>query len=142
MAYVQKRITDLTDYSQGLPSDADYIDPSNIYLPVDNSTESWSEPKKIPFSSLLLASGHVEAGRISGLSSRTVSLTFDESFSSQPYGYEPNVYRIAEQPDGTYRRKDVLWGWTDASQPSTTGFELEIHSSESLTGVIIEYLYL
>jgi len=142
MSYVQKRIRVLDSYSQGLPSDIDYIDPSNIYLAVDNVTESWGEPKKIPFSSLLLASGHIEAGRVSGLGSRTVSVTFDEPFSGQPYGREPNVYRIVEQPDGTYRRQNVLWGFTDASQPSTTGFSLTIHDSESLTGVIIEYLYL
>jgi len=142
MAYVQKRPRDLDSYSQGLPTDIDYIDPLNIYLAVDNSTESWPEPKKIPFSSLLLASGHIEAGRISGLSSRTVTVTFDEAFSSVPYGREPDVYRIAKQPDGTYRRQQVVWGFTDASQPTTTGFELKIHDDESLTGVIIEYLYL
>lgn len=140
--YVQKRIKDLTNYSQALPGDLDYIDPANIYLGVDNDTESWSEPKKIPFSSLLLASGHIEAGRISGLSSHTVTVTFDEPFTSQPYGFEPNVYRMAEQPDGTYRRQDVLWGFTGVNNPSATGFEIEIHSSESLTGVIIEYMYL
>jgi len=142
MAYIEKRIRELTDYSQGLPEDVDYIDPSNIYLPVDNSTESWAEPKKIPFSSLLLASGHIEAGRVSGLSSRTVSVTFDQSFSGQPYGREPEVYRMVQQSDGTYRRYDVRWGFSDASQPTTTGFSLEIHADESLTGVIIEYLYL
>ncbi|MFW5879358.1 MAG: hypothetical protein ACOCUV_00895 [bacterium] len=142
MAYVQKRIRALDIYSQGLPADGDYIDPSNIYLAVDNSTESWAEPKKIPFSDLLLTSGHIEAGRLSGLSSRSVSVTFDEPFTSQPYGDEPKVYRMEQQPDGTWRRKQVLWGFNNSSQPSTTGFELTISDSENLTGIIIEYLYL
>lgn len=142
MAYVQKRIRVLDDYSQSLPGDVGYIDPSNIYIPVDNTTESWPEPKKIAFSSLLLTSGHIEAGRISGLGSRTVSLTFDSAFSSQPYGREPDVYRMVEQADGTYRRYSVRWGFSDMNQPTTTGFSLEIHADEDLTGVIIEYLYL
>jgi hypothetical protein len=142
MAYVQKRIRVLDDYSQALPGDIGYIDPSNIYLPVDNSTESWSEPKKISFSSLLLTSGNIQAGRVSGLSSRTVSVTFDTPFSSQPYGREPDVYRMVEQSDGTYRRYNVRWGFSDMNQPTTTGFSLEIHADEDLTGVIIEYLYL
>lgn len=84
---------------------------------------------------------HIEDGRLESLLSKNVSVSFIREFNNRPIGEEPQVYRWANYK-GNYRREGVLWGWADNTQPTTTGFELNIDNSESLTDVIIEYAFL
>lgn len=83
---------------------------------------------------------HLESGRLEQLPGNNVSVTFLREFDSRPIGEEPQIYRW-ENFKGNYRRDKVLWGWADANQPTTTGFELNIDDSENLTNVIIEYAF-
>jgi len=128
-------------YEEGLYDQG--LDPSTIMIIVDNS--AWSRPKRLPLSYLDTTGGtggaHIEKDRLTGLSSRTVTVTFDLSFSSIPVG-EVKCYRMYEQPDGTFQKQDVIWGFPDANQPTLSGFTLIISTDEDLTGVVIEYVYM
>jgi hypothetical protein len=136
MAVEQTRPYEEGLYDQGL-------DPSTVMIIVDNS--AWSRPKRLPLSYLDTTGGtggaHIEKDRLTGLSSRTVEVEFDLAFSSIPVG-DVKCYRMYEQPDGTFQKQDVIWGFTDANQPTISGFTLTISTDESLTGVIIEYSYM
>lgn len=137
MAIEQTRPYELNLYAQDL-------DPSTVMINVDNS--AWSRPKRLPLSLLDTTGGtgvgtHIEKDVISGLSSRNVAVTFDTEFSSIPVG-DVRVYRMAAMPDGTYRKSDVLWGFDNANQPTISGFALTINTDESLTGVLVEYIYI
>lgn len=103
-----------------------------------DATKSWvlsQIPDSVENSNL-----HVEAGRLENLTNRAISVTFSESFTNQPIGEEPQIYRV-ENFKGNYRRDKLLWGWADASQPTTTGFSLNIDSSEPLANVVLEYVF-
>ena len=136
MAVEQTRPYELAIYDQSL-------DPSTVMINVDNS--AWPRPKRLPLS-LLDTTGstgtgaHIEKDILSGLSSRNVAVTFDTAFSSIPVG-DVRCYRMDLMPDGTYRKGDVLWGFDNANQPTLSGFALTINASESLTGVLVEYIY-
>lgn len=136
MAVEQTRIYELGLYDQSL-------DPATVMIPVENS--SWDRPKRLPLSLLDTTGGgggiHVEKDRLTGLSSRTVTVTFGTAFSSIPVG-DVKCYRMYEQPDGTYQKQDVIWGFPNANQPTISGFTLEISADESLTDVIVEYSYM
>jgi hypothetical protein len=115
------------------------IDNGKVKYSVDFATQSWvlsQIPDSIGGSSNL----HVEAGRLENLSSHLISVVFSENFINQPIGEEPQIYRI-ENFKGKFRRENLLWGWEDANQPTTTGFSLNIDNSEPLTNVILEYAY-
>jgi hypothetical protein len=129
----QKRIRALTTYVSGA------VALSSLYIPVD-SVNFGSEPFKVALEDLI-EDDHPEKGRLSGLGSRSVSVTFDAAYASVPIGQEPQVYRVAQMPSGTWRREEVSWGFDDASQPTISGFALTINASESLTGVIVEWDY-
>jgi len=141
MALVQTRPYEEDLYVQLNPGDPGYVAPSALMYLVDHS--SFARPKRQPASNFGEAGSavHIEKDTLSGLSSASVAVTFGAAFSSAPIGEEPQVYRITEMPDGTYRRQNVLWGFTTSSEVTTTGFSLTIDSSESLTGIIIKYLY-
>lgn len=89
---------------------------------------------------------HIEERRMTNLSSYTVDVTFTEAFTTLPTGIANlRVYRIAEVTPGVTRAKDVRYRNienSDGSIVSLTGFSIEIDSNESLTGVIVEYLFL
>lgn len=136
MAVEQTKIHELGDYLFDKNA-------SEVKIPV--SHPDWPRPKQISLSVLSgdFESGvtfHVEKGRLTNLVSRSVTVEFDAQFGYIPYG-DVNVYRMEEEATGKWRKSDVLWGFTDANQPSVSGFSLEIDSSESLTGTIIEYIY-
>jgi hypothetical protein len=138
---VQVRIRNLTAYAQADVGDPNYVDPDEISLVIDHA--DWELPKRLPLTGFTLEvlDAHVEIDTLTNLSSRNVNVTFNTPFSGQPAGREPEVYRLWQTPNGTYRRQDVLWGFTDANQPTANGFSLIIDPSESLVGVIIQYEY-
>lgn len=136
----QKRIHALDPYAQLNPGDSGYIAPTAIRLAVD-STSFPGEPKYITYSSLL-SDGHFEVGRLTGLASASVSILFGTSFSAVPSGLANlKVYKFAEITSGKYEAQDVLYYFENSSPVTTDGFDLIIDSSESLTGVIVEYLF-
>jgi len=136
MAVEQTRPYELGVYAQDL-------DPSTVMITVDNS--SWSRPKRLPLSYLDTTGGtggtHIEKDRLTGLSSRTVTVEFGIAFTSIPVG-DVKCYRMYEQPDGTFQKQDVIWGFPDANQPTLAGFTLDISTDESLTGIVVEYSYM
>jgi len=138
---VQVRIRDLLAYTQLDVSDPNYINPDTISIVLDHP--DWEMAKRMPLTDLAVeASGiHMEVGKLTNLSSRTVIVTFNTAFSVSPIGSEPQVYRLTQMSDGTYRKQEVLWGFIDANQPTATGFTLKINELENLTGIIIEYEY-
>jgi hypothetical protein len=135
MAVEQSRPYELGLYDQGL-------DPSTVMISVDNA--AWPRPKRLPLSYLDTTGGtggaHIEKDRLTGLSSRTVTVTFDLEFSSIPVG-DVKCYRMYEQPDGTYQKQNVIWGFPNVNQPTLSGFTLEISTDEDLSGIVVEYIY-
>lgn len=133
MAVIQKRIKDLDDYTQLESTDIGYISPSNIYLAVDNSTEAWAEPKKVTFAQLIGIT-HMEAGQLSSLSSRSVTVTFDSPFTLPVIPYI-NPYRVSVIGGKSIREVVRIYDLLI----TINGFTLTIDTNESLTGVIIDY---
>ena len=85
---------------------------------------------------------HKERGYSTGLSSRTVTVTFDVPFDNVPIGLSNlKVYRWQQVVAGKWRARDVQYYFTTSGSLTNTGFSLEIETTESLTGVIIEYLF-
>jgi len=78
-------------------------------------------------------------GILSGLGSSSVAVNFPIPFPSIPVGRKNlHVYRVYTPEPGKDVDENVLfYGLT----VTTSGFSFEIDSSESLTGVIIEYLF-
>lgn len=135
MSLEQKRIRDLPTFVILDPSDPDYIPIEELIFAVDHASfERAKGLSQQSFAALIL---HQEYDRITGLTSRNLSVSFDTSFTSIPSG-EVRVYRMHEYPIG-WQRKDVLWAYADANQPTMVGFSIVIADTEDLTGVIVEY---
>lgn len=139
MALTQTRPYEEELYVQLDPGEDGYIAPEEIQVLVDH--ESWTRPKRLPLTMLGIGASHVEKDTLTGLTSRTVTVTFDVPFTDTPVGQEPQVYRMTEVAPNKFRKDKVLWGFTNVNQPTLTGFSIEIDSSESLTGVVVQYLY-
>ena len=86
---------------------------------------------------------HVEKDEVTDLTLHTVLIEFNEPFEEQPIETSFLVYKMVKQPDNTYRRNEVPWGYIDADQPTVDGFEIKINSefTPDLTGVIIKYRF-
>lgn len=130
---IQKRIVDLEDYTQLESTEIGYINPSNIYLAVDNSTESWAEPKKVTFAAMIGIT-HMEAGQLSALSSRSVVVTFNSPFTLPVIPYI-NPYREVVIGGKTIREAVRIYDLAI----TINGFTLTIDPNEILTGAIIDY---
>lgn len=136
MSIEQTRPYELGDYD-------DTLDSSDIYVAVDYNN-SWSRPKRYPLSSfgggLKSASiSHIESGRLAGLSNHYVEVTFDTAFSDIPVGRKNlHVYRVTDLGGGETVDMTVPFYGLGVT---TTGFSFYIKSSESLTNVVIEYMF-
>jgi len=76
-------------------------------------------------------------GILTELASRTVEVTFIPAFKRVPVGRKHlHIYRVVEPETGILLDQTVLFHTLEVS---TTGFTLEIDSTEDLTGIIIEY---
>lgn len=145
MALIQTRPYEEDLYVQLNPGDPGYIAASDLMYLVDHS--SFTRPKRQPASNFGESGSviHIEKDTLTGLSSASVSITFATAFSVTPIG-DVKCYRMVEMPDGTYRKQDVLWGFTTSAMPLLTGFSLtisstEISPTEGLTGIIVQYIY-
>lgn len=136
----QQRIRDLDVYTQLESGDVGYVAPSAIYIALDSSSYT-GDPKRFALSNLI-SDTHVEKGRLSGLSSRSVSVTFDSAFSGTPIAVTFEVYRYSDIGGGKYvKQRNVAYYLSGASWVTTTGFAIEIDTSESLTGLFVEYYF-
>jgi hypothetical protein len=82
---------------------------------------------------------HRELGIITELESALVEVSFGEDFTKTPVGLASlKVYRIVAIGGG-YNWQDVLHTFPIDEPVSVSGFTLNIHSSEDLPGVIVEY---
>ena len=133
----QDRIRSLDTYTQLASGDPGYIAPSAVFFAVD-SAEFAALPKKQSIEDYL-STTHVEKSRETGLASRSIAVTFGAAFTGVPITNTLRVYRITAVVTGKYRFQDVLWYHATATPVTATGFELEIETSESLTGIILEY---
>lgn len=128
----QKRIYELETYEQLLPGDEGYIPATSVWMAVDYT--GWTEAKKITLDDFL-ASLHVEAGRLTNLVSRSVAVVFGTPFSGTVID-RVSVYRIFTPQSGKPVREEVrIYNLS----VTTTGFSLEIDSTEALSGIIIDY---
>ena len=140
MALTQTRPYELDLYVQLEPGDPGYINPNELMYLVDHST--FDEPMRIPASNFGEAGStiHYEKDTITGLSSATVSVTFEAAFTTTPVTVTFNVYRYV--PSGaSYVKEDVLYTVAGSNWVTTTGFTITIDSSESLTGGYVEYYF-
>jgi hypothetical protein len=84
----------------------------------------------------------LEVGKLTELASRTVEVTFDAVFAEVPAGLQNlKVYRWAKVVAGKYRPRDVQYYFNAEADLTAAGFTLQIEANESLTGVIIEWLF-
>ena len=132
MAIQQKRIYDLSTYTQLEAGDPGYIPATAVWVAVDYN--GWTEAKKMSLDNFL-SQFHIEAGRLSSLSSRSVSVTFGTAFDTTVID-NIKVYKEVDVVGTKTVRQDVLF--YDLSV-TLSGFTLEIDASESLTGVIVDY---
>ena len=139
MALTQKRIRDLTTYTQLESGDPEYVPPSSLYVVFD-SANFGSEPLKFPAEDLFEDS-NVQKGRLTGLSSASVAVTFSTAFASTPITSLFEVFRYKEVVSGVWTKQSVKKNLGSATWLTSTGFSITIDSSESLTGVIIEYIF-
>lgn len=85
---------------------------------------------------------HIEGDRITDLVTRSVQIDFNTPFTDVPAGLSNlKVYRWQQVVTGKWRARDVQYYFTSSGSLTSTGFSLEIETTESLTGVIIEYLF-
>ena len=136
----QKRIRELTEYIQLNPGDPGYVNPSSLFLPID-STSFAGEALKYSIESIL-SGAHIEANTILNPSSAAVSVTFGTSFTSTPMAIHFDCYRYYQVEPGKYVKKDVQFYYSGANWLTSTGFAITIESTESLTGVYLEYYFI
>ncbi len=89
---------------------------------------------------------HVEKGTYGEdeiIADHDVLHTFNIPFTEQPLKVVLLVWKWNEQPDGSFTRDNVVWGYKDASQPLLASFEILINEefTPDLTGVIIKYKF-
>lgn len=87
---------------------------------------------------------HFEAGKITDLTDRAVTIYFASEFAFSPILVNLKVFRMVENipTAGKWIKQDVLHYFDDDEDWYVkTGFSLFIDDSESLTGVIIEYCF-
>lgn len=88
-------------------------------------------------------SKHFEIGTLENLSSHSVIIFFTEPFEFEPTMLQFKVYRMVEIATNKWVMQDVLWyqASNDGRPYNEYGMGIVIDSSESLTGVIIEYAF-
>ncbi len=82
---------------------------------------------------------NVQVGRLTGLASGTVTVTFTKAFEEIPVGL-PRVYRMVAD-GGVYLMQDVLFSYPSTNWLTATGFTITIDSAEALSGIIVLYTF-
>jgi len=79
----------------------------------------------------------IQAGILTSLVSRAVSVVFTKPFINVPVGRKNiHAYRTVEPESGLFLDQDVLF---HSLVVTVDGFELTIDPSEALAGIVIEY---
>ena len=140
MALTQTRTYELDLYVQLNPGDPGYINPDELMFLVDHST--WDEPRRMPSANFGESGSlvHIEKDTLTGLVSRSVSVTFGAVFTAVPVTVGFNVYRYVVS-GASYVKENVLYKIAGSGWLTTTGFAITIDDSESLTGVYIDYYF-
>ena len=143
---IQRKIFELQNYISLPATDPNYVDPSQVYIPVQHP--SWAKPKKLPITGAQTSEEDPEIttvtrsyGRLTGLSSRNVSVTFTNPLMSSNIIERVDVYRYSEF-DGKLTRQDVLHYFNSATWFNQLGFSLVIDDDEDLSGIIISYEFI
>lgn len=117
--------TQVMDEKSALVSPAGYLDAEFFRAVIDDET-GFTRIRPID-----------ATGILTDLASRTVEVTFDEPFKRVPVGRRHlHVYRTVEPETNVFLDQDVLH---HSISVTTTGFSLEIDSSEDLAGIVVEY---
>jgi hypothetical protein len=88
------------------------------------------------------AIAHIEADVVENLQSHTVNVEFKNEFTAIPAGMgNLKIYRL-EPEEGEYILADVLFNFPSLTWLTTTGFTVQINSTENLTGIFIDYTFI
>lgn len=136
----QQRIRDLITYIQLTSGDPSYVNPASIYVAID-SDNFGAKPLRYPLLSLVGAEADSDAGTITGIASATVVHTFDTPFATVPVCSLFNAYRYTEVEPGKFVRNTVQTYVSGSNWITTNDFTVTIESTESLTGVIIDFKF-
>lgn len=128
-----KKVRELVSYTFVDPSDPNYIPLSELLIPIDSNNVLFNSilPKVVPLASILggeiSPQAHLESDILTGLSSVSISVSFNVAFSAVPVGRK-NLYcwKSVGGYDYTYILKNI--------SILTTGFSCTI---EDVTGVAI-----
>jgi len=140
MALDFTRTYELDLYTQLPVGDPGYIDPALVDFIVDH--DGWTRAKRFPYTSVSGISSHYETDKLENLITRTITKTFNTPFTGSIKTIMFRVYRMAEVSTGTWRMKNVAYGSTTTNWLTVSGFNIVIDSSESLTGIVIEYYFI
>lgn len=135
------RIDQLTPYIQGSPGDSDYIDPAQIIVPVGHVEFLPEKAKGVSLAQLLASnSSSLDCDRVTGLASRTFTVTFTGVYQTIPVTTKLEVYRMYNIPGTSeWIKEEVSYYYPSENWLTLTGFTIVIRAEESLTGVIVEY---
>ncbi len=90
------------------------------------------------------AAKHFENGKLTGITSNAVVVSFTEPFTIKPTLVQLKVYRMVENIPiaGKFVMQDVLHYFDDDEDwVVLTGFSFFIDSSEDLNGVIVDFCF-
>jgi hypothetical protein len=136
------RIDEIPIYVQLQPTDEGYVSPDNVWVVVGNVDFSNPSARKVALSSVMsFSTSHSEQARVTGLSSRTFSRTFNTAFTTLPVTSILKVYRMSEYETGKWEEVPATFHYTSANWKTITGFSITIDADESLTGLIVEYKF-
>lgn len=127
---IQKRIWELQDFVMLLPGEPGYVDPSSIYLCVDNIL--WSEAKKMGLVEFIV-NLHKEQGPIEA-ESVNVEETYDLPFNALSYYLKIDAWREVTADGVTYRESIPVFNFVK----TVSGFSFTM--SSYLPGDTIDYI--
>jgi len=143
---VQVKIPELQSYVALDPSDPNYVNPGQVYIPVHHP--AWSRPRKMAVTGAAVGTEDSEittvsraVGKLTGLASRNVSVTFPQQLVSSSMIERVDVYRYVTF-DGQLIKQQVQHYFASESWFSSTGFALTITDDEDLSGIIITYEFI
>lgn len=127
---LQKRIWELEDFQMLIPGEPGYVDPSTIYLGVDNIT--WPEAKKMSLVEFI-TNLHKEQGPITP-DSVTVEEEYNLPFNALSYYLRIDAWRNITQNGIVYKENIPIINFNK----TLTGFSFTLYSYEP--GDVIDYI--
>jgi hypothetical protein len=127
---IQKRIWELQNFEVILPGEPGYIEFSDIFLMVDNTT--WSEAKKISLVDFI-TNVHKEQGPVD-IDSVNVEETYNVPFSSNSYYIRIDAWREYTHEGVTYRENIPIQNFNK----ELSGFSFTLSSYQE--GDVVDYI--